>query len=437
MNRITGNHYLKKNCSHGDRILLVNPPVVETRYQWIRWNQPLDLLKLSTYLKLHFDCEVKLYDFMLPVNNKVPRSANKPDSEIIANGHTYNLWRYGTSDSDFAKWLDKVTINWRPTQIWLSSLTSYWWKGITSTIARLKNRYSDVPIVLYGRYPQLENAHSLAHSFADFLITDEIDLSEYSADFEVYGSQRPNFCALDIRTPMWVEEVAEQFAAGISNFVFFNDPLIGNCDSFVEQFAAFLRLKLKAKTTVRPKFYALCGLYPSAFTTKVAKSMRDAGFAELHFEYETQGEDLKLEAYKQARDSFKETNYDLQPDQISGFVNIGLPDDEIERIIKHTLNLFEIFGSVILKPWTPTPGSQIYNRYREQLDTNRIEFLSPHLFPFSPINGISPKEYEELYLLVAALNQKVRSRAFDSYPGTLAYEMIRQSLVREVWNLSQ
>ena len=33
-----------------DRILLVNPPVEETRYSWIRWNQPLDLLKIASFL---------------------------------------------------------------------------------------------------------------------------------------------------------------------------------------------------------------------------------------------------------------------------------------------------------------------------------------------------------------------------------------------------
>src|SRR5258708_807247 len=114
---LTGLEYLKKNCSSQDRILLVNPPVIESRYQWIRWNQPLDLLKLSTHLKMHFECDVKLYDFMLPVNNKVGRAANKPDSEIIVNGHAFNLWRYGNADADFSRWLDKVTAKWLPSQI--------------------------------------------------------------------------------------------------------------------------------------------------------------------------------------------------------------------------------------------------------------------------------------------------------------------------------
>jgi hypothetical protein len=435
VNNVSGADYLKTTCSSRDRILLINPPVIESRYQWVRWNQPLDLLKLGSYLKVHFDCDVKLYDFMLPVNNKVVRAANKPDSKIITSNHAFSLWRYGSIDADFSKWLDELTAKWRPTQIWISSLTSYWWMGIANTIARLKNRYSDIPIVLYGRYPQLENAHAASHSFADVLVTDEFELSDYSADFELYEKQKPSFCALDIRSQTWVQEAVEHIAGGISNFVFFNDPLIGNQDEFIDRMTSFLRIKPKSKTNVRPKFFGLCGLHPSAFTPKVAQVMLEAGFVELHFEYETKGEELDLDSYRQVRESFQETGYKLPPDQVSGFIYIGLPKDNIERIIKHTLNLFELFGSVILKPWGPTPGSELYDKYKEHFDTEHIELLSPHLFPFSSISGISPKEYEELYVLVAALNQKVRSRPFDSFPGTLSYEMISQSLVREVWNL--
>jgi hypothetical protein len=437
MGSLTGLDYLKRNCSSRDRILLINPPVIESRYQWVRWNQPLDLLKLSSLLKSEIGCDVKLYDFMLPVNNKVPRTANKPDDEVIVNGHAFNLWRYGSSDSDFSKWMDKITAKWRPTQIWVTSLTSYWWKGVRTTVARLKSRYSDVPVVLCGRYPQLEKSHAAEHSFADVLITEELDLVNYPADFDLYEDTKPNFCGLDMRSSSWINEAAKKFSAGTSNFVFFNDPLIADSTEFVDGMTSFLKLNLRTKTQVRPKFYALCGLYPNAFTTPIAKVMREVGFIELHFEYETTAGELDRDSYRQARDSLKLAHYDLQPDQVSGFIYIGLPNDNLEQIIQQTLNLFEIFGSVILKPWSPTPGSELYNKYKNQIETERIERLSPHLFPFSTVSGIRPKDYEELYLLVAALNQKVRSRAFDSFPGTLAYEMISKSLSKEVWNLTK
>lgn len=50
----------------GSKILLINPPVYDRRYEWLRWNQPTDLLRLSSYLKREKSCEVKLFDFMQP-----------------------------------------------------------------------------------------------------------------------------------------------------------------------------------------------------------------------------------------------------------------------------------------------------------------------------------------------------------------------------------
>src|SRR5882724_10990290 len=183
--------YVSGNCRSADRILLINAPVIESRYQWVRWNQPLDLLKLGTFLKTEIGCDVKLYDFMLPLGGKVTRAASKPEGRIESNAHSFNLWRYGKSDAEFSSWLDHVTTQWRPTQIWITSLTSYWWKGLSNTIARLKNRFEDIPIVLFGRYPRLEESHARSHSFADVLINDQFELSNYTADFDLYDNQKP------------------------------------------------------------------------------------------------------------------------------------------------------------------------------------------------------------------------------------------------------
>lgn len=436
MKSFLGQDYVSGNCTSADRILLVNAPVIESRYQWVRWNQPLDLLKIGTFLKTEIGCDVKLFDFMLPLGGRVARTANKPDSKIEIDSHTFSLWRYGKSNAEFSSWLEELTTDWRPTQIWITSLTSYWWRGVSNTIARLKNRFNDVPIVLYGRYAQLEESHAKRNSFADVLIQDRFDLTNYLADFDLYEPVLPSFCALDIHSRNWQEEVGEKLARGISNFVFFNDPLIVESNQFIESMERFLNSGRLKNSRLRPKFYALCGLNPRDFTSDIAEVMRAVGFTELHFEYELEAGALNRDAYRQVKKSLQQSDYDLQPDELSGFVYIGLPNDDLSQIIKHVLNLLEVFGSVMLKPWSPTPDSELYCRYQHRIETEKIELMSPHFFPFSCINGITPADYEELYVLVAALNQKVRSQAFGCFPGTLAYEMIRGSLSREVWNVT-
>src|SRR2546426_2800000 len=67
---ITANTLVSKHVRRQDRVLLINPPVEETRYSWLRWNQPLDLLKLASYLHSHIECKVELLDYM---HNLTPR----------------------------------------------------------------------------------------------------------------------------------------------------------------------------------------------------------------------------------------------------------------------------------------------------------------------------------------------------------------------------
>jgi hypothetical protein len=66
---VTANTLLSKHVTRRDRVLLLNPPVEETRYSWLRWNQPLDLLKLASLLRSQVECGVELLDCMKPDPN--------------------------------------------------------------------------------------------------------------------------------------------------------------------------------------------------------------------------------------------------------------------------------------------------------------------------------------------------------------------------------
>src|SRR5207244_3615372 len=63
---VTARSALSRHVARRDRLLLINPPVQDARYAWLRWNQPLDLLKLGAYLKKEIGCTVDLLDFMKP-----------------------------------------------------------------------------------------------------------------------------------------------------------------------------------------------------------------------------------------------------------------------------------------------------------------------------------------------------------------------------------
>jgi len=88
---------LSKHVHRKDRVLLVNPPVYETRDNWIRWNQPLDLLKIGAHLRSSVRCKVDLLDFMLPdAEGHVPqqRLPGTQRHHSVA-GYEYPVWHFG------------------------------------------------------------------------------------------------------------------------------------------------------------------------------------------------------------------------------------------------------------------------------------------------------------------------------------------------------
>src|SRR5438067_7435740 len=96
--------YLRKTLGARTRVLLVNPPVQEKRYHWLRWNQPLELLRLSTWLKENaHSADVRLFDFMFPEEDgKVPRHKVK---ETWMGPHGEALWHFGQPFEEFDRYL--------------------------------------------------------------------------------------------------------------------------------------------------------------------------------------------------------------------------------------------------------------------------------------------------------------------------------------------
>src|SRR5687767_2063941 len=131
--------YLADRVSGRARILLVNPPVQEKRYHWLRWNQPLELLRLSTWIKERARlAEVQFFDFMLPGSKgDVPRHKVK---ETWTGPGTPSLWHFGEPFEKFDAFLDDLLKRgWVPDLILVSSLTSYWHVAIEKVLLRICN----------------------------------------------------------------------------------------------------------------------------------------------------------------------------------------------------------------------------------------------------------------------------------------------------------
>ncbi|MBI3301435.1 MAG: hypothetical protein HYZ72_05065, partial [Deltaproteobacteria bacterium] len=133
--KLTAEVLLSKHVSRKDRVLLINPPVEETRYSWLRWNQPLDLLKLASHLRSQVECEVELLDFMKPDPKGHVREEWLPRDRryYTVKEYRYPMRRFGEPYSLFPEWLlskRRENPSLEPTQVWITSLCSYWYESV-------------------------------------------------------------------------------------------------------------------------------------------------------------------------------------------------------------------------------------------------------------------------------------------------------------------
>jgi len=434
------------------QVLLINPPVLDSRYAWIKWNQPLDLLKLGTALKQTGDCQVRLFDFMLPApTGTVPRRKSRIEIDLPSSEPT--RWHFGQLWESFDTYLDKlVSQNWIPDSVWITTLTSFWWQTIPLVADRVKNKLKRPPVTLYGNYPTLQTQH--ASQFCpnvDIVVKDHLDLTHWAADFSLYKNQKLRFCALDLRSSKVLDEIAEAAKRGISHFVFFNDNLFEDFDlrlrpilQEVVKLKAGNKLKVSSNGNSDIQFHGICGVETQDFPIDQAQLLAEANFSELHFEPAlgkdgTVNEPLYQEVMRACELAGfvhqRGLGWEERGHYHSGFLWIGRPDDDMDKLVWNALKLLQLVGMVIPKPYSPTPGTDDYTLLASQVDWIGPEDISPHRLPFADMNGIDRGDYEDLYRMTAFLNRKVRARTFDFLGDTYLAKVIRESLVGRRWDI--
>lgn len=432
---ISGKLLLSKHVSRNDRILLINPPVEETRYSWRRWNQPVDLLKIGSLLRSKIGCRVDLLDFMKPEAQGRVREEWLPRDRryYTVKSDRYPMRRFGQPYRLLNDWFasKKIDTGWRsPTQIWITSLCSYWYVTIAEMCRVVRQLLPDAQIVLLGQYARYRPKHACESCAADFVVSQPVDLKHETSASDLYGDQPPPFLALPLEPKIAVQQVKLALEHEIVDFTFFEEDI---CRDGGEPLTEIFTETRNLRKHLR--YHIICGLNPDRVTPAIARVLADRQFVQLHFEEAEEGESLDLESYRRTRAYLSEAGTKMRSDKLSGFVWIGRPGDKLEKLIRRSFDVLSSFGSVILKPFTPVPGSPEHKMYESYLANIPHRDWSPHFFPFAELNGISRDEYHDLYRVAAFLNEKVRDRSFDLLNGSIGSQMLRESLRREAWKL--
>jgi hypothetical protein len=451
--------YLRKALGPGARVLLVNPPVQEKRYHWIRWNQPLELLRLSTWLKETVGtADVQFFDFMLPSEQgDVPRHKVK---ETWTGPGAHSLWHFGQPFEKFDKHLDGLLKRrWVPDLILVSSLTSYWHVAIEKLLLRICNvlgptHRSRTTVALYGAYPRFEREHAEGQRDADVAFTAPVDVTAYMPDFSLYFEQHrraPLFFGLDIEA----KDAPDHLAAcldlqtrhdrlrGLARpqtilVAFLNEDICGP-KSRLKELASH-----SARYEGRVRIEAITGAEPRSMGLEHLEMLTALGTKAFFVEYATTVDGrLDEAAYVPLRQFLDRDrgrrraggDYELDTrDAVTAFVNVGLPSDDIEKIVRNTLVLNQYFQAIILKPFGYSPDIDTapadMRRGRWPLPAHS----SPQWFPYVDRGSpLSLADYDNLMRWQGIVNKRVKNFTFDFLATGSIPRLVRETLVDESW----
>lgn len=455
----TPEDFLKGALHSRAKVLLVNPPVQEKRYHWLRWNQPQDLLRLSSWIKAEAGAaDIRLFDFMLP-DEKGDVGRHKIKETWTGPGAP-SLWHFGQPFEAFDGYLDElVKVGWVPDLIVISSLTSYWHVAIEKLLLcacnLLGSKYlKATTIALYGAYPSLEREHAERQLAANVAFTRAVDVRAYAPDFGLYIDQwhrLPVYFGLDIEASdaadhlaMCIELQTEwDKARGITKAqtitaAFLNDDIAGPKSKLADVARQADRYK------GRVRIDAICGVRPRSAGIKELEMLTQLGAKSIYVEYETKTNGgLDIDSYKPFHEFLEGDRMrrrggdDTQlaaRDAITAFINIGLPWDEIETIVRNTLVLNQYFQAIILKPFGYSPS---FDKADATLRRERWPMpaaSSPQWFPYVG-NGskLTLEDYDNLMRWQGVLNKRVKSFTFDFLGSGAVPKLVRETLVEESW----
>ena len=144
------------------------------------WAKPLGLLYMASYLRRH-GVRVLLWDAM--ARGERSRKARLPVQRDYGTGKYYRVpverpsplkhipktyARYGLGPDTLQRYLDTIET---PDAVLVTSLMTYWYRGVFEAIELVKETFPHVPVFLGGIYASLCTEHALNSSGADYILS--------------------------------------------------------------------------------------------------------------------------------------------------------------------------------------------------------------------------------------------------------------------------
>ncbi len=466
------------------KAILINPPIYDTQY-WAYWSQPHGLLKVATWLQKKGYTDLRLIDCLATDNKR--RVHKRKKYVVIRDDIKKQLWEFGMSFAELEQHLRQTSF--KPDEIWITSIMTYWWESTRDVINLVKRVYpNNTPRVLVGGiyptlYPEHANENLGKQAEIDVVVVDgEIcddvanswtDLSLYSDSIYKYkpryalitGSRGCPFdcayCAqlqlnhgnrrVKNRPPEDIgAEIEEKYKKyGVREIAFYEDNLLFNRDDFLARLAEIRRRGLKIT------IYAPEGIEPRLVELELLNEMRATGFRRLHLALETIDNDVArswnrrqatIEKFEHAVDVAKQAGWTVGSQDLNAFVIFGIPDEDLQSTINTALYASQKIGSVIPMLFTPVPNSILYRQHKDYLFSQKthdgqpwdLHDLNGKLLPFLEYNRkkypwLKASDYLSLESFMMHLNNsKVQRQPFNFASSHSIARSFRSTLTNQV-----
>lgn len=426
-------------------ILLINPWIYDFA-AFDLWIKPLGLMYVGAALRQN-GYRIQLID-CLDRNHPQMRRMEKPgDRKPDGRGNFHReivekpdilKWvpryfaRYGYTEQVFQDELNRVE---PPDAVLITSVMTYWYKGVEAVIERVKEKFPDVPILLGGVYATLCPEHAkqrlnvnaviegygekkavqwLDHYFGiDESYIEPDQFGDPQLPWDLYPDPtaivtltargcpyRCTFCATHELNNKFYQRIPESVIDEIlyhtnrhqtNDVVFYDDALFIRKRQHIE---VILDAIIEKANHLR--FHTPNGLFAKMIDQQLANKMVAANFRTIRLSFETSNEGRRKDmSYKVSNDAFLEAIDHLATagfprEKVEVYTMMGLPGQSGQEVYDSIDFVHNAGAHVSLASFTPIPGTVDFRRSVEN------HHLDPNADPLLWNNTIYPLQNKSM-----------------------------------------
>jgi radical SAM superfamily enzyme YgiQ (UPF0313 family) len=417
------------------KALLINPWIFDfSAYDC--WNKPIGLLYLASLLRVN-GVDVYFVDCLdpSPADFDCNRAISRPKRKSIGagayprklipkpdffRGVTRNFYCYGISPYHFLQSLKSKPV---PDIVMVTSMMTYWYPAVFTTVRLVHQAFPGVPVVLGGNYVTLCPEHA-SRSGAEFILPgpaeltipalmknlyhremrflpdhDHLDSYPYPAfDLIRHPDQVPimasrgcpyncSYCASTLindrflrRDPIRIADEIEYWHShlDIRHFSFYDDALLIDPSAMaIPLFKELIRRNLPIS------FHCPNGLHLRDMTSELSNLMFRAGFKTIRFGFETSnhlrqtstGGKADNQELIDAVNHMKRAGY--RNEAIGVYLLCGLPGQSAEEVMESIRFVRSCGARPIIAEYSPIPGTGLW---QEAMDASPYPIAQEPLF---------------------------------------------------------